>query len=882
MIKNIFKDGLIFERYDFFIQRFKVLNEFCGTAHQIFKLQKVEIGGLRGKILSDEVRKINEKFKSIYSVFGTKTYDCLDEKDVRFLIDHNKFMSEVWKLDRKIGQVLSRAFDDCNVSSSILKLLRISDDLSLRGLIALELSDKMPLLVIMLNAEMDESKKTFEKYKEKININGKPVGEKNMPVLSSKLKFVNLLKTKIMTTIKFFKNLEHPICYSPGGDLLLKKYKALQLELNDYEQLIFSEWAEKAEKITFEGLALPLIKRNKESSTLKVNFDKDTMEVLVDVRYLKKEFQTHDIPKPLQKIFQQFEYFKAVHNILDQVVENYNYIKTTTNKVEYKLVEDEINEIDLLLRSAETTLNWLSPNLLSYVRNIQEIIKDLNDRISKSQDNMILIYREMSQWETIPMYTRLDDENKKHFDLELKESIKLKRYEEIKVYADKIHVRISENLSLFDIDLDETNPSTNWKNYLSYVDGIVRDSVLNTVSASLAFLLDETDLQKNPSTLFSVKMELFDPDIIFRPSLDKDITNNFFDIMIGLIDDIFQMARLVPRITEKSENFYEVICKHKELKKLKKILIGRIDSVMNKATEIKQKNSFYSFLWMDNKTIHLEYFLKYSRQPNLIEIEKLAGNPDALKLCKPKLADFKKEIDYFEDIHNEIKSIAKEQRLDSWFNVDLTPLKSTLQMCAKRWSYLFKKHLLDKVVNSLTNFEDFLENAEIGLQTQISEGDYEGLVKMMGLIKEVKDKQPKYDKIFEEMRNILLLLQNYNVDIPEKTLQQLNLLPEKWLGVLQLASTGKHLIISLQNVEVGKLTNKMEDYEKQQRHVRNDFTQSKLFQFSCENSYILLKSTFGALGKINNEITSLKSECVLFDIQAPAFELVTRCLVDVR
>merc|ERR1711946_92015 len=144
---------------------------------------------------------------------------------------------------------------------------------------------------------------------------------------------------------------------------------------------------------------------------------------------------------------------------------------------------------------------------------------------------------------------------------------------------------------------------------------------------------------------------------------------------------------------------------------------------------------------MDSKTIHLENFLKYSRQPNMIEIEKLAGNPDALKICKPKLADFKKEIDYFEDIHNEIKSIAKEQRLDSWFNVDLTPLKSILQMCAKRWSYLFKKHLLDKVVNSLTDFEDFLENAEIGLQTQISEGDYEGLVKMMGLIKEVKDKQ---------------------------------------------------------------------------------------------------------------------------------------------
>ena len=111
-------------------------------------------------------------------------------------------MSEVWKIDRKVGQILSKAFDDCNASLSILKLLKISDDLSLRGLIALELSDKMPLLIIMLNQEMDESRKTFEKYKEKAKILGNKIGEKNMPNMSSKLKFSNLLKTKIMTIMK--------------------------------------------------------------------------------------------------------------------------------------------------------------------------------------------------------------------------------------------------------------------------------------------------------------------------------------------------------------------------------------------------------------------------------------------------------------------------------------------------------------------------------------------------------------------------------------------------------------------------------------------------------------------------------------------------------
>ena len=50
-------------------------------------------------------------------------------------------------------------------------------------------------------------------------------------------------------------------------------------------------------------------------------------------------------------------------------------------------------------------------------------------------------------------------------------------------------------------------------------------------------------------------MELLEPDIIFRPSLNKAIFNNFFTIFNGLIEDIFQMAELVPRIHKVESNF---------------------------------------------------------------------------------------------------------------------------------------------------------------------------------------------------------------------------------------------------------------------------------------------------------------------------------------
>ena len=67
------------------MERVKTLHEFFTTSNQFLKLQKVEIGALRGKILSEEIRKISENFKNIYTVFGTKTYDCLEQNDNSFL-----------------------------------------------------------------------------------------------------------------------------------------------------------------------------------------------------------------------------------------------------------------------------------------------------------------------------------------------------------------------------------------------------------------------------------------------------------------------------------------------------------------------------------------------------------------------------------------------------------------------------------------------------------------------------------------------------------------------------------------------------------------------------------------------------------------------------
>ena len=53
--------------------------------------------------------------------------------------------------------------------------------------------------------------------------------------------------------------------------------------------------------------------------------------------------------------------------------------------------------------------------------------------------------------------------------------------------------------------------------------------------------------------IFDLKIALSDPDIIFQPSIEKTIVGNFFDLTTGIIESIFEMSKLIPKIAHREE-----------------------------------------------------------------------------------------------------------------------------------------------------------------------------------------------------------------------------------------------------------------------------------------------------------------------------------------
>jgi dynein heavy chain len=57
---------------------FIIVQELMETALEFMKLEKIEIGGIKGKVLSQQVVQIFDEFNEEYKVFTERTYDSLD------------------------------------------------------------------------------------------------------------------------------------------------------------------------------------------------------------------------------------------------------------------------------------------------------------------------------------------------------------------------------------------------------------------------------------------------------------------------------------------------------------------------------------------------------------------------------------------------------------------------------------------------------------------------------------------------------------------------------------------------------------------------------------------------------------------------------------
>lgn len=117
-----FPKSAVFSRFDAFLERLVTIQWFFNTILEFTKLEKVEIGGLKGRKLSARVTAVYAEFQACYSQFSTKSYDVLDPDDRSFQIDFAQFQQKISDMDLKLASIFCQAFENCHNLDSIYKV----------------------------------------------------------------------------------------------------------------------------------------------------------------------------------------------------------------------------------------------------------------------------------------------------------------------------------------------------------------------------------------------------------------------------------------------------------------------------------------------------------------------------------------------------------------------------------------------------------------------------------------------------------------------------------------------------------------------------------------------------------------------------------------
>ena len=118
-----------------------------------------------------------------------------------------------------------------------------------------------------------------------------------------------------------------------------------------------------------------------------------------------------------------------------------------------------------------------------------------------------------------------------------------------------------------------------------------------------------------------------------------------------------------------------------------------------------------------------------------------------------------------------------------------------------------------KFPHSLADLAVFIKETKAGLGVDIQEGDYDGLVEVMGHLLAVKDRQATTDVMFEPLKQTIDLLKTYEQEMSDEVHQRLQELPEQWNVVKKQAIVMKQNVAPLQANEVDLLRRKITSFD---------------------------------------------------------------------
>lgn len=874
------QNNALFMRLDSFLERCHDILDLTQTIVQFSKLAKIEVGGTKGKSLTASIKQIYEDFHHAVAKFKAVPYDIMDVGAKAFDDDFYDFRCSIKELERRLGAVVSLAFDDCSNVYGKFKLLDSFEGLLERPIIQDELEKKYIGLVQSYGQDLKTVQELFLHYRDNCPIAW------NLPPIAGALTWCRGLVERIEIPYVKLNQLEKSILEREEAKEVSKVYLTIKASLQEFESQKIEEWGRDVEQSSHSKLKLPLLTRNPENRLLSVNFDPALVRLLREVKYFL--LLGLNVPETALEIYQQVETFRAWTGNLDLIVNMNNDVLNILLPVERPLALPYLTKFDTVIEKGLATMNWKSSGITEFIADSMEQVKAASEVVRSMKNNLKGVNDQLLSYNKPLLVRKTKPVLKDEFEKDHKNFVK-ERYGEIKEGGKNVHNMVKDTNKVLRV----SNASNDWKAYVDFVNNVVVDGLARVVYTSLDYLFEQIDpttiAKEDKLPLIEIKLDLVSvktddirrDEVRFIPDLKENNGKGVRDLVNNWIGSFFNIATLIKRLDNEGTYLREIHADH-NVKVLLAIIYETLEKNEQSCLNVLNQYEKYSYLWLTDMQ---EYFKKFLEEATI-----LTPNNQYL----PDLEKFAAAIVKYEHIRETIQHFQSPMDV-GWLRINTQPIKSQLITWTSKWIELYISHLKVTIHEKLAALDVFMIQVSGGLDLEVTENtSTEGKNALMHVMEDIRDVRKAIDatrEMFQPLQEALNILKAHGVDLA--TLEKINGkyvqdylddAPLAWDTVVKKTFRKKEDILPLQLSEVENLKIDLESFYVSVREFRNKFRAQAPFTFtgSPNDAYAQMDNHAHELERKEREAKRFNELEELFELQVSKYNEMGDTRVELR
>ncbi|XP_034662377.1 dynein beta chain, ciliary [Drosophila subobscura] len=538
---------------DGFLAQLLELRQVFEAAVQFQQLEKLEIGGLRGKMLTERIRELFNEFKALFEQWSNVDIDLTATAASKwkcFKREQTIFFGRMQLLEQKLATVLLQAFEQCHSWMHLLKLSLMFGCLLQRCAVQPELVRLLPHILSIYDSELLQLEASVGEVLLGYEFRGLaalPMPFNFPPIAGAMMwleqhinccqelgaKELNQLIEKLLLEKSELQRMPHK------WESLLSRRNILTTKLSNLQMKIWTTWQEGIDKLIHQGLDEVVISQSQDDRQLHLNFSLALFTLLKETKYLLALQATgclsgelFELSQELLSLYAQRDAYWERRIRLIKIGEFYNGIRTgECAAAELQLIHNELSAIDEQVTMACDQLTWRCYDE-HLIASIFEQSRDLFARLQQSHENLDAILASMRRWSREPLHQR-SLYGRNLLDLRHQQErvrLRLLQCDETKMLLNRLLIANfclffnyeSQEFQLYSRDLSvqefvrefPEEQRRQYNKYLASVDELIAREVRQAMRISLEYLYKEmtaTATAKTPPPLSAVEPEATSP-----------------------------------------------------------------------------------------------------------------------------------------------------------------------------------------------------------------------------------------------------------------------------------------------------------------------------------------------------------------------------------